>query len=559
MNHSSLKMRLLTLYVAILTGFWSMPSPCQAATLTDFGFQRKQTNGHLSIGQRSLVVIMAEFAAVTITSIDGPAQIHISANATLTASNLPIAVRRSGTIVATLTGGMINGSNIVSVNSTTGIQINDQISDSENNTVGNIQPVAPFTHSAAYFDSLIFDPTHPLTSQSVNSYYLENSNGRFIWTRAGIIGPIRFPASQRRFTYPGADRSSAYYSNMIASAMQSGFNFQQYDSNADGEITPDELQIMIITNDSDVANRDAGFTKPAGFTYGIRAWQVAALSDLNDFASRCHELCHGIGAQDLYGAGGLSQNLTLMGATLGGPPNNTTTYHLDPWHKMQFGWSEPRIRSIRTGGVETIAAAQMLQPDAPIIYYDPIRGTNEFFIFEYRTASSPNGGGYDTQVAGNGLVVWHVQQNSSHDIFAVPSLTVPQGTDNTVWAEGPPSFGRGSNSVWTAASPSAYLKWADGTQTSTRFVVRPFNFGDGSIIVEAHAEYDSWVDFAYPGAPFFSENGEFATPFNTLQEGVAGVGYGGFLNFKSGTSAATGTITKPMTLRSYGGQVTIGR
>lgn len=69
------------------------------------------------------------------------------------------------------------------------------------------------------------------------------------------------------------------------------------------------------------------------------------------------------------------------------------------------------------------------------------------------------------------------------------------------------------------------------------------------------ARDEVWVDFGYAG----SENGTFAFPFNTLAEGTNAVSYGGTLNFKTGSSAATATISKPMTLKAYNGPVTIGQ
>ena len=65
----------------------------------------------------------------------------------------------------------------------------------------------------------------------------------------------------------------------------------------------------------------------------------------------------------------------------------------------------------------------------------------------------------------------------------------------------------------------------------------------------------TWVDFAYGGP----ENGSFARPFNTLPEGVSAVPVSANLIFKSGASNWTGTVTKPMTMRAFGGLVTIGQ
>jgi hypothetical protein len=66
----------------------------------------------------------------------------------------------------------------------------------------------------------------------------------------------------------------------------------------------------------------------------------------------------------------------------------------------------------------------------------------------------------------------------------------------------------------------------------------------------------TWVHFAY----FGTETGSFAQPFNTVPEGYTAVAVDGSLIFKSGTSNWTGTFpNKSMTLRAFGGAVTIGQ
>jgi hypothetical protein len=69
---------------------------------------------------------------------------------------------------------------------------------------------------------------------------------------------------------------------------------------------------------------------------------------------------------------------------------------------------------------------------------------------------------------------------------------------------------------------------------------------------------DVWVDFVYPGFPFFPELGIFNYPYNTLAEGVSQVAYGGTIHFKTGSSTETRTISTPMTLQTFNGPVTIG-
>lgn len=122
----------------------------------------------------------------------------------------------------------------------------------------------------------------------------------------------------------------------------------------------------------------------------------------------CHEMAHLLGALDFYGIWSALQDLnrllSLMSVTDGGK------IHLDAWHKLQFGWSEPRIFPLNSGGTATLNAAQLGVTNAPIILYDTNRGPSEYFLLEYRATNvtSLGGGGFDAGVNGDGLLIWHV-------------------------------------------------------------------------------------------------------------------------------------------------------
>jgi len=68
-----------------------------------------------------------------------------------------------------------------------------------------------------------------------------------------------------------------------------------------------------------------------------------------------------------------------------------------------------------------------------------------------------------------------------------------------------------------------------------------------------------WVDFSWPGQPTLPEDGSQGSPFNSLAEGLAAVGYGGTLKFRPGSSHETATINKRVTLVAVGGPVTLGQ
>jgi len=310
--------------------------------------------------------------------------------------------------------------------------------------------------------------------------------------------------------------------------------------------------------------RTVGSVKPAGFAFDCGGGLVSVISSptqltqngsLIPFGVMVEETEEMLGIIDIYGYGCGSS--CCLSAGLSPQSCNfslTDIYYLDPYNRLQMGWCEPRIRSLTAGGVENISAAQMGSPDAPIILYDPAHGTSEFFILEYRTRTSPVGSGYDANVANNGLAVWHVELDANHNAIFVPTLD-GLNKEAVVWNEGPPTFQRGTSTLWGSDAVSPNLSWLNGG-TATHLHVRPFNSGDGSITVEWLSQVDSWVDFNFTGSP---ELGTFSNPFKTATAGINGVSYGGILNFKTGFSPETAAIGKPMTLRAFNGPVTIGR
>jgi M6 family metalloprotease-like protein len=297
-------------------------------------------------------------------------------------------------------------------------------------------------HDNAYYDDFVFNF---FNTNSVNGCYLENSNSRFFWSRAstgvypGMIGPLDLPMGENRAAFnalapAGQLGEELFVSNIVYRAMtMTSFSFGDFDANADRTVTTDELGILIISNDreSSGANRSTHNVKPGGTAVAVNV-NLAEVSHREGINLIAHEMSHSLGTFDLYGPPDwpVSQNLSLMAARNFSNPaaaDGNDIYHLDPWHKMQLGWVEPRIRSLRDGGIEALSAAQNTHPDAPVILYDPLRfdptGLNEFFIVEYRTRSSPVGSGFDRDVAGNGLVVWHIQQNAAKNPL---TITVPE-------------------------------------------------------------------------------------------------------------------------------------
>jgi M6 family metalloprotease-like protein len=397
----------------------------------------------------------------------------------------------------------------------------------------------------------------PVTS--VNGFMLVNSHGRFHLNRAGtgLLGPLSLPTDERTKSLTNDIMRGGF---AIVAAQRAGFDFAQFDENADGRVTSDELLLLIFDNltqnDSGAARwaNTAGiagdFTPPEStVSFGM---SVALMTQRVSFATLCHDLSHVLGTKDLYGIWNVTchgNGYTVMSCTITAADDMRIS-HMDPWHKLQLGWLEPRIRSLTDGGVEGVAATQAPATDAPVILYDPARATSEFFLVEYRTSTSPWDASYEDSLPSNGLGIWHVVHDANKNLMEWVNV------GQSVWLEGMPNLQRAqdANMLWTSGTTTPALRWSDGAVTRAKIAVRPFAAGDGSIVFEWLNEEERWVDFAFAGF----ENGTFFNPFNTLAEGVAAVPYGGFLNIKAGSRFETASISKKMTIQAIGGPVTIG-
>jgi M6 family metalloprotease-like protein len=414
--------------------------------------------------------------------------------------------------------------------------------------LANFAGKTPLAHDSAYYDDLVFNPSR---FPGLNGYFLAASNGRFSWSRGAVIGPLNFGANETDANYPD---NAQFVSNIVYKAMASGlFNFAAYDANHDGHVAQAELGILVI----------GYFTGMRPSPNEIRApgssveWHgsVALVEDAATFGVHCEEFEETLGCQDLYGYDNglecLSQRLTFQSCNF----RADDVYYLDPWERMRLGWCEPRLQPMASGGVLAIPAAQLGDPTAPVLLYDPVAGLDEFFIIEYRTTNSPYGPGYDANTAGQGLAVWHCKQTSTHSFAQWPDLIGPVN-DYVDWNDGPPNLDRtGSHSLWGSDATTPHLKWLGGVTTPTRLHVFPFTSGAGSITVEWLTDGDTWVDFSYTGPM----NGTFSSPYNTLTQASNAGSRGGTINIKAGSTSETVVLTNKQTILSYGGPATIGR
>ena len=192
------------------------------------------------------------------------------------------------------------------------------------------------------------------------------------------------------------------------------------------------------------------------------------------FATIAHELSHLFGTIDLYFDGNGNFKNTLMGATiLGTSKNNMTSFHLDPWHKMIFGWVKPDVFNLDNGnGIVTLHAPQSSEKYNTYILTKKSWTGFEFFMIEYRSNLLNDDNIYDKGTQGWGLIIWHIT-----DDLAAP---------RRVFTLGASQLQKGGLNPWgyLYASQTPPINWFNGQSANLALRVLDFTTTDTSIQVE---------------------------------------------------------------------------
>lgn len=339
-------------------------------------------------------------------------------------------------------------------------------------------------HDAAYYDKLLFGTT----GNTVSGYYTANSSGRFGWTKAGILGPYSVDKLDK------LTEDQVGQTAIRLAAEKGKFNFAAFDANKDGTVDGKELCIVVVNNLGTEAGAGRGVSpvKVGSPAVTVAVGNIVHMNPQAGFATWNHEICHHLGAVDAYGPWDpklfkLNNNLTLMAGTITGTLDDPMIFHLDPWHKMQFGWESPRLFDATRPGSATLDAQQTGGPATmtakrPLLLYDPARGPNEFFLIEFRS-STFKGGGYDKNVASTGVIVWHVKQKADKTLDLVTSDQDKKIQVLALFSRGAPKWEMGGGQAWTDANGPAALKWLDGTATGTKLKVGKVAPDGGSVTV----------------------------------------------------------------------------
>lgn len=300
--------------------------------------------------------------------------------------------------------------------------------------------------NTAFYDQLFFGPGFP----NVRDYFFEASAGKFTFSKAQVVGPVRYREGTREVGRAAALADAVRFRGVVVDSLRSSLNFDAWDRNRDGLVDMTELTIVFVA-----AGGISGASRPIG-DYGWpddpkrkachplgtavtprepRAddkWvcgQAAGVDEGAGFETITHEVTHALGmGSDLYGPWGsryVSHNLgaTIMHGTVRGPDDRTTLL-ADPYTRYWLGWATPRVVSASDPSTclwidATHLAARRSGPSREPIRITHPQRADEGFMLDYRRRADvavpvgqPPITGYDANVGGTGVLFWYVREKN---------------------------------------------------------------------------------------------------------------------------------------------------
>lgn len=349
-------------------------------------------------------------------------------------------------------------------------------------------------------------------SGSALDYFTAASNGMFT-PQFDVLGPVTL---SNNMAYYGANDSSgndvrpAHMVRDAIQALDSTTDFSKYDNDGDGVI---DNVYVIYSGLGEAAGGSANTIWPhswdiagAGLTLRVDGKSVRSYACSGEYLSKnladgigtfCHEFSHVMGLPDLYDTNyANAEKVTPNSYSLmdyGSYSNNSRTpptYSV--YERNAMGWAD--IEEIKENDPRKVSLEHMLTSNKG--YVIATDKTNEFFLLENRQKS-----GWDSYLPGHGMLVWHIDYNSSKWTSNEPNNTASHqyvdlveaggqadNTSSSVMAQYPFPGTKGVTSFTSSTTP-ALKSWSgksidapitDITETTAGLI--SFNVSGGEAI-----------------------------------------------------------------------------
>lgn len=292
---------------------------------------------------------------------------------------------------------------------------------------------------ASYWNKILFGSDF----KSLANYYSELTNDKFYFTPAketegtpddGVIHVVvnmKHPrATLSSFTTDAGEKKAAI------KAADPYIDFSQYDKDGNGYVDYDELALTFVLAGYEYAY-NTGSRPSSQNAFGTHAHYTSGGGYLHDGVVVCgsghmgytkcgeymsstqpitmgtiaHEICHYLGAADLYDSDGkwtyAVGSMTLMGSgNHNGSPSGTCPAYLDPYQYCMLGFGK---YDIANDGTYTLYSRESTKGNYNILRVST-PNPSEFYLIENRYASSGNSQ-FDITTS-NGIVIWHIDEAS---------------------------------------------------------------------------------------------------------------------------------------------------
>ncbi|MDQ6836818.1 MAG: M6 family metalloprotease domain-containing protein [Actinomycetota bacterium] len=263
----------------------------------------------------------------------------------------------------------------------------------------------------------LFFSTGVLPHGSVKEYYSEVTNG-LVTLSGDVVGPFTMPQTLAWYADnnfgigkgPG-DFRSPQLAHDAAVAADPSVNFQPYDNDGNGFV---DAFIVVHAGPGGEVTGNAGdiwshkSTLPAAYaTDSTKIYGYLTIPEDAKIGVCAHELGHLLfGFPDLYdtdySSNGIGDWCLMAGGTWNG--GGDVPAHASAWCKANQGWAS--VTNVTANGSLSIpdvkASHNLLR-----LWKDGAAGP-EYFLVENRQRT-----GFDAQLPGDGLLVWHIDENQT--------------------------------------------------------------------------------------------------------------------------------------------------
>ena len=276
------------------------------------------------------------------------------------------------------------------------------------------------SHTPSYFNTLMNGYSHG----DLRSYYDNVSYGDY--TVTATVGGNTWFQSVHTIDYYGTDTSGGYDDyyvpiyDLVAETVRladASVDFGNFDQDSDGVV--DHLLIVHAGNgqedsgtSSDIWSHRWAVVGPSLIVDGVQIYGYTMVSENSPIGVIAHEFGHDLGLPDLYntatnGAGAGIWDLMAKGSWAGPTLSpGTNPSFLSAWCRAKLGWAVVEEVTTARYGVDLIQAETN-----KTVYKLPVEesGGTEYFLVENRQKT-----GYDSNMPGAGLLIWHIDE-SQHD------------------------------------------------------------------------------------------------------------------------------------------------